>query len=68
MRLLYNYTTTDYSVYSDEREDVIIKNITTIYDAYSVYDISHWTGEDLMEFAKQSPEEQVGQLEGLKEI
>lgn len=68
MRLLYNYTTSAYSVYSEEREKIFIQSIVKEGDAYSVYDISHWTGNDFMEFANQLPGDQVGQLEGLEEI
>ena len=37
-------------------------------DWCETFDISHWTTEDLMEFANHSTGDQLGQLEGLSEL
>ena len=68
MRLLYNYSTANFAVFPEDGEDIFIKEIVTNGDAYSIYDISHWTGEDLMDFSNHTPEDQTGQLENLEEV
>lgn len=80
MRLAYNFSTQEcvyynpmfedfvlFGTFEEDDEDPLAPFITT-GDAYSTYDVSHWTSEDLEEFSRQAPLDQIGQLAGLTEI
>lgn len=80
MRLAYNYTTTDFAVYAPEHEHTVLFGANTddygyetppfvkYGDAWSTYDVSHWTGDDFAHFATLPPIDQSALIEGLTEL
>jgi len=81
MRLTYNYTTEEHVYYNEAFEDIVLfgsfddeededemKPFISKGDAYSTFDVSHWTVNDLEDFAKHHTVDQVAKLEGLTEI
>lgn len=83
MRLAYNFTTGDCAVYPSWAEGIVLfgdsptgdDNFPTTgdkmineNDAYSVYDVNHWTSEDMSDFVNMSPGDQLGVMENLDEL
>lgn len=69
MRLAYNYTTHDYTVYAPEHENIMlfslwddgdtVSAVINNGDAYTIHDVSHWAGHELAKFDALSTEAKV---------
>ena len=80
MKLTYNYTQGSFIVHADNLPHSVLVTPSIVEgtdeefafmvgnDLCETFDISHWTGDDLIEFATRSTGDQLGQLEGLSEL
>lgn len=71
MRLTYNFSNKGFALYPIEHEETMLfgnEGLISPNDAYSTYDISHWTQDDFRDFSGANDDNRVAMLKDLTEI